>query len=373
MTDGYNKDVYHQLKYLKLRNEAGTAYNLQNQFPEGLMFFECLYGLGWADFISNLETDSEIYQEGIAEIEKSIKEINSDFSKSIFYDDTKLKDGAFFTGWSNYLLGKKLAIIPINDRSEYEVALFKENCKRISNALTESNTPYLETYLDQCWPADVTLCLASLAVHDRIFDAKYDTVQRDWIHEVKLRLDKNGLIPHSVNPVDGTVQIGAKGSSQSLILSFLPEIDSVFSNQQYSIFKNLFVEKRLGINAVREYPKGSEGNGDIDSGPVIWDIGTASTIVAHKACIENKDFALAIQIQNGIEAFGFPTHKEEKKYYLKGYLDIADVFIVWARSSTIIPSESNASWWQLGFHIRSILVLFPFIYLLFTIWKRYLK
>lgn len=368
--DGYNKDVYNQLKYLQLKNDAGAAYKMQELFPEGLMFFECLYGLAWADFISNFKTNSEIYNEGILEIDKCIKEVNSDFSKSIFYGETKLKNGAFFNGWSNYLLGKKLEIIPINNRSDNEIDLFKDNCNRISIALNESKTPYLETYPDECWPADVTLCLASLAVHDRIFDKKYDAIKTEWVEKVKLKLDKNGLIPHAVDAVDGKVLIEARGSSQSLILSFLPEIDSVFSNQQFSVFKKLFVESRLGLNAIREYPKGTNDYGDIDSGPVIWGIGTASTIVAQKASIKNNDFELALEIQNGIEAIGFPVNKDGKKYYLNGYLDIVDAFIVWSRSDDNITSKKNIFWWQLGFHLRSTLILFLFLYLLFLIWRQ---
>ncbi|BDD11909.1 hypothetical protein FUAX_43410 (plasmid) [Fulvitalea axinellae] len=365
----YDHELYSQLKYLQARREAGASQKMQDIFPEGLMFFESLYGLAWCDFISELDPDSELYREGINEIDNALAVIGTEESLSIFMGETLLKYGAFYTGWSNRLLGRKLEVLPINKRDKAEIKIFKENCERVSNALRISKIPFLETYPAEAWPADVCVCVSSLAIHDRIFPDKYDLVLKNWISHVKARLDSSGLIPHSVYWRTGEVLEEARGSSQSLILSFLPEIDHSFSREQYAVFKSMFLEKRLGLSAIREYPRGAEGTGDIDSGPVIWDIGTASTIVASRAAFANGDFQLVKELNNGIEEFGFPDIKDGKKYFLGGYLDIGDVFIAWTRSKR--SDYDGPPWWRLEFQLWSLLVIALNFLLLYLIWREF--
>ena len=366
---GVNLDVKAQLNYLKTRRDDGAAQEMQRLFPEGLMFFECLYGLAWADFLSNNKVSPETFAEGVREIDKSIKSVNSDLAKSIFPENTYLEYGAFYSGWSGYLMGRKLEILPRDQRTEKDINAFKNNTDKIAKAIAASHSPYLESYHGGCWPADVTICIATLALHDRIFEQKYTAIIAHWIEKVKLRLDENGLTPHSANSFTGKPLEEARGSSQSLILSFLPEIDSAFSKAQFAFFKKLFIQKRLDLSGVREYPIGQEGNGDIDSGPVIWGIGSAATIVAHRACLKNGDYALAQEIRNEIEAFGFPKTNDSKKYFLKGYLDIADAFIAWTRAADENKISPGNSWWQVGFHLWSVVISGVSVLAVVWIWK----
>ncbi|UII32868.1 hypothetical protein LVD17_03355 [Fulvivirga ulvae] len=167
---GINKDIYNQLNYLKSRNTAGAAEDMQTLYPEGLMFFECLYGLAWTDFISGMDIRSEVFQNGLTEIIKSI-------------------------------------------------------------------------------------------------------------------------------------------------------------------------------------------------------VTTAATIVSHRAALIHNDIQLAIEIRNEIEAFGFPETVNNKKYFLYGHLDIADAFIVWTRAANPSLQSGKPVWWQLNFHLWSILIIFPTTLSLFLIWR----
>ncbi|GAA0893864.1 hypothetical protein GCM10009122_35440 [Fulvivirga kasyanovii] len=368
--NGINRDLYAQLNYLNLRKADHAAEEMQYLYPEGLMFFECLYGLAWTDFLTGTEYNSEIFQDGLREIDKSLAATNSEAAKSIFQGKMLLTYGAFYNGWNNYLLGRKLEIIPQEKWSDVEINKFKVTCANIARALNSSSTPYLESYTNASWPADMVVCIASLALHDRLFEDKYTALIQNWLENVKQKQDQNGLIPHAVDAADGAVIEGARGSSQSLILSFLPEIDSSYSHHQYKLFKQLFIQKRLGLSAILEYPNGKTGKGDIDSGPVIWGIGPAATIVAHRAAIKHDDLQLAIEIRNTIEAFGFPETVDNKKYFLNGYLDIADAFIAWTRAANPSLKSEETEWWQLNFHLWSMIIISPVILGLFLIWRK---
>lgn len=366
-SNGYNKDVYEQLRYLKARKEKGASAEMQQLFPEGSLFFESFYGLAWCDLISSLDSESKVYKEGIVEIDRTLAVINSKNSKSVFDGEMLLEYGVFYSGWSNYVLGKKIELTPVENRKEKEIQIFKNNCEKIVEALSKSKSPFLESYKGQCWPADMSIAIASLATYDRVIKEEYDGVIKKWVTNVRTRLDSNDLIAHSVDE-KGYPEEAARGASQCLMLSFLPEIDETFSKEQYTRFKKLFVEKRLGLNAIREYPKNVEGYGDVDSGPVIWGIGTASTIVGHRAAQLNKDYKLSEELNNGIEAFGFPCISSEGKKFLGGYLDIADVFISWTRSYR--TGDVETTWWQWQFHLWTLLILIPFFFGLFLLWKK---
>ena len=121
--------------------------------------------------------------------------------------------------------------------------------------------------------------VASLSLHDKLFEPKYAQTIRDWLEKVKNQYDVNGMIPHSVRPSDGRPIEKARGSSQALMLIFLRDIDQQLASDQFKLFKEKFIDTKFGLTGIREYPKGEFGMGDVDSGPVVFGFGGAATIV----------------------------------------------------------------------------------------------
>lgn len=354
-----NQGVFAQLNYLKAQLKMGAGEQMQDIFPEGLMFMYALYGLTWADWLVAAPVTSEQFRQGIAEIDWTLLQMRSEQAKSIFPKGLPLEYGAFYTGWSNYLLGKKLALLASTQRDSSEVREFQEVCEKIYQAYQNQDVVFLESYQGAIWQADNVVCIASLALHDRTFTPKYQNFLQSWIGKVKLHLDpKTGLIPHSARSVSGTMGEGARGSSQNLMLNFLPEIDTSFAKSQFAKYRKHFLDSRFFLPAIREYPKGTEGEGDIDSGLIIYDIGAAASIVGIRAFAQNGDIQTAWQIRNGIEAFGFALDSKEQKYYLFGLLPIADAFIAWANAHVLFLQNDLGHGWQWGFHLLLLLVFF---------------
>lgn len=362
----YNNDVYHQLQFLKSKLHQGAGKDMQRLFPEGFIFINCLYGLSWVNLIEKLDHSSIIYQEGIQEINWTLDEVNSPRGKAVFRKYLPLEYGAFYKGWSNFLLGKKLLIQSEQERDSADVNLFFNNCIQISTSIKNSESPYLESYRSAAWPADGIIAVSSLALHDQIFGALFQKDLSDWLTKVKDKLDsKTGLIPHSVHSEDGATKEGARGSSQSLILNFLKEINSDFANQQFEIYRDKFSERRFGLPGIREYPKGKVGYGDIDSGPVILDIGGAASIVGQRTMGNYNDWDYYFGLRNCIETFGVGYTWNSKKRYIFGALPMADAFIAWSNSIEKIDDHKNVkSYWRLRFHLLSIIIVFILGYLL---------
>jgi hypothetical protein len=170
---------------------------------------------------------------------------------------------------------------------------------------------------------------------------------------------ETGLIPHSFSLINNK-GMEVRGSSLSLMLSFLPNIDPIFAQNQYKVYKNLFVQNKLGLPAVREYQIGISGGGDIDSGPVIWDVGGSASIVGIRAAAENGDFELAKSLRNSIEAFAFSTNYGGEKKYLFGQLPVIDGFMAWSNASILAANEPKNWGGSWTFFFLSLLFSIPF-------------
>ena len=370
-----NKDIILQLNFLehKLKDE-GLARKMQIIYPEGYFFSYVLYGLTWSELANNLTNDSLLLERALSEAKYAYNKIDSDSGKLIFSPELNPQYGIFYQGWKNYLLGKMLSAQTIIN--EKDLAEFTFNCEQISNAFIESESPYLESYPASSWPIDAFLAIASLQIYDDIVSVKYKAVITDWIEKVKSKLDpETGLIPHLTDNETGETIEGVRGSSISLILRILTEIDPEFAVQQFELYYKYFKLSILGFPAIREYPKGKSGFGDIDSGPVIFDIGFSGTIVSIGTLKSFGEFRTANLLSSTIETFGFPVTSDNKKKYLFEKLPIADAFISWSRISNTkdeIIEIKGTDTYRIGskflIHFYSITIFLILLFILY--WKK---
>jgi hypothetical protein len=358
--DTINMNQLKHLRYLSRIQRDGAALQMQSMYPEGFVFFNSLYGLAWAEFSHSVTPSSPLWNEAYSEVSVALSEVQSNSGKMTFEKDLPLPYGAFFNGWSGYLMASRLLMDTKKDSAD--IVTFREQCDQIAAAV--QLCVYPESYAEQAWPADVVMCMATLSLHDKMFTPQYQGVIMGWVQAVKGSLDEYGLIPHKVRPCSGETIESARGSSQALMLSMLPHIDDGLAMDQYAGFRQNFMDTRLGLFGIREYPLSTSGNGDIDSGPVVLQMGAAATIVGIRAAAMNNDHLLAHRLSQGIEAFAAATTSSHEKRYLFGTLPVADAFLAWAHSST--PLYPNPPLWiPVRFHTISLLVIAaPFLLML---------
>ena len=357
-------DILHQLNYIGSELKSNDLGNrMQKLFPEGYVFIHALYGLAWCELATaDSFNDPMLKSQALNEALFAYDEISSSKSFARFDSQLTPQYGIYYLGWKNYLLSKILCIdTNFSNANKYKKA-FVEQCESIDNALQQSPTPYLESYESQTWPADMFVAMASLKQHDQLFIPKYKATLHQWINKIQLLLDsKSNMLPHSVESKTGKPTEGSRGSSMSLMLRLLAEIDPEMAQQQYKLYKKYFVTTTCGLPSIREYPKGTEGQGDIDSGPVIFGIGFSATIVSIGTFSKLGAQKESDQQYKTIHAFGFDyTHKNTKRYVF-GLLPIADAFIAWGQATALhsIASPNQPSlFWSFRFHIYSIVLLF---------------
>lgn len=353
-----------QLNFIGRAIEEGADTDMQDLYPEGYMFLNCLYGLAWCDALSDLPLRPAVSKHGLSQVHNALVRVQSNQARAIFSSELNLPYGAYYTGWSTYLLGRKLQL----DRNDTTgVYRFRFVCSQIAKAVDAEIFP--ESYPSMAWPADAVLCIASLTLHDKLFPGKYHKTIRNWIAKVRQHLDPDGLIPHAAMS-NGKLMEGARGSSQCLMLSFLNDIDSAFAAEQFALFSQRFIDSRFGVKGIREYPLGVFGLGDVDSGPVIFGMGGAASIVGIRALGTYKHNATH-ELQHGIEAFALPLENQNEKKYLFGMLPMADAFITWSQGSADVSDgdseQRRALPWK--FIVLSGLLILSCAALLYWFWR----
>jgi hypothetical protein len=362
--DSINVDLIKQLHGLKGAFMNRADDEMQDIYPEGYIFMNALYGLAWCNTINEMDHHSELFLEGHQEIQNSFNRINSEKGTSIFDETLPLSFGAFYSGWSTYLLGQKLSIEFAIERDSNEVNFLKQQCEKI--ALSLKNDLYPWSYYGGVWPADGAVCVAALSIHDDLFEKKYTEVIRHWVSQVRVPLDENGLIPHSVNSKNEVIE-NARGSSLSLSLIFLKEIDQEFAQQQFLLYKDKFLDSRMGLTGIREYPKGDFGLGDVDSGPVLLQMGAAATIVGMQTMNVYGEYETSQKISSTIEAGGFPMTNQSERFYLFKQLPMADAFIAWSHSAMKMQRPTEPSFKK--FHTYTVGMAVVLLSILWFFWK----
>jgi hypothetical protein len=363
-----NADVLKQLYFLRrMLHEENTGEEMQSLYPEGYVFIYALYALTWCDVVEMSEPESVHWQEGRREVSFCLNALDSPAGKRVFNPDLPLTYGAFYRGWTAYVQGRYLQISDAAERDSTVFRQFQDECLAISKAITQTEKPYLESYRDLAWPADNIVCLATLALHDRITEPRFQEVRNEWLGRIKASLvPEYEMIPHGYDLEGNRPLEGVRGSSQSLMLSFLFDVDSVFAKEQYQQYREHFLAYRLGLPGIREYPKGEIGMGDIDSGPVVLGIGGAASIVGIKAATKYGDWELATALRGGVSALLFPRSGEKEKCYLFGQLPMLDAFMAWSNAEICETEDLTTNNWRWRFQLISSLIVG---FCLFLIWK----
>lgn len=353
--------VLQQLAHLRKELDEGAAKDMQQMFPEGAVFTYAMYGLACAETAGALPDTSAMRKQWTAEARCAFVAIESPEARRIFSADLSPPHGIFYTGWSAFLCGSILKSTPVAEWATRDTAYFLGACANIERALRTNSSLWLQSYYGAAWPADNTVAIAALRLHDKLFPPRYKLLIDNWLHAVRQKLDTTtGLIPHSADAFTGAMQESPRGSSQSLVIRLLTEIDPAFAREQYVLFRRQFAGSVCGLPAIREYPAGYSGAGDIDSGPVVFGIGSSATIVGLGTALAVGDNELAEPVEQTIEALGIPLSVGGQKFYAGGALPVADAFLVWSKSAHLRVATPLAlppavpHWWRLPAHTISL-------------------
>ncbi|MGI5401309.1 hypothetical protein ACQEVG_18025 [Streptomyces sp. CA-135486] len=354
--------VVRQLSFLRAQLNGKAGDEAQQQFPEGYFFIHALYGLSWVEI--GLRDPAGKRAAALREARWALRQLDSPAGRAPFSANLVPRHGVFYRGWSNWLRGGILGLQTAGQRQPSELRRFADDSAALGAAFEGSASPFLHAYPGQAWPVDSTVAMASLRLHDTLLPPRFSKTVQRWLHGVRQRLDpRTGLLPHRVDAATGEPVEVARGSSQSLIQRFLPDVDPVFADEQYRRFRDQYVTWPLGLGpAVREYPDGMDGPADVDSGPLPLGVSLSASVVTIGAAQIHHDAPLAAALAQSSEFVGLPVDTPWTKRYAFGLLPIGDAFLAWSKAArpsvarAASPPPSTVSpWWPTP--LLSILVV----------------
>ena len=308
-----------QLGWLR-RVTVTAAPKMQQFFPEGEFFQWALPGLA----AGALARDGVAASSNLALLEEAIVATGEPRVVNRFGNNDLLPHGAFHHGWRLLLLVDRAALTgDPSHRSEVTV-----EASRVMASLDEEPLP--TSYPGQAWPCDAVVAMAAVHRAAQIVDLPGLPELTDrWFQGMEQYRDEAGLLVHRRG--DDL----ARGSSQALIQSFLPDIDPERAAREWPVFKARFLSATLGLVGVRDYPHGEGGSGDVDSGVLVDGISLSASAVTLAAARRHGDLELATVLDRQADLLGLPLPARGGAAFAFGLVPVGDAFVAWARSAPL--------------------------------------
>jgi hypothetical protein len=220
---------------------------------------------------------------------------------------------AAWLGYTNLVLSVHRSLDPASRFAGVNDALTEALARRI--ATDETGIP--ETYPGERYPVDVAAGIASIGLYDRVTGADHGALLSTWTTTLRARYRVDGLLVQSVWR-DGAPADAPRGSGTFLAAYFLSFWDTALAAELYQGGRAALYDTVGGLGVMREYPKGQDGKGDIDSGPIIAGFGVSSTGFAIGAARATGDLATAEALARTATVMGAPVDTGGVRHWKTG-------------------------------------------------------
>ncbi|CAN5828369.1 hypothetical protein BH09VER1_BH09VER1_42170 [soil metagenome] len=220
---------------------------------------------------------------------------------------------AAYLGYVNFLLGLYRQIAPANQFTGLNDRITATLVRRFN----ASPTGLIATYPNQWYPVDNTPGLASIALHGQATGRDYSALlaREEAIFRSHLLDPVSGLLIQAFDGKGQPVDLG-RGSGSALGAFFLTRAWPKLSGELFDSIRKNLATSLLGFGAIREYPNGISGVGDIDSGPIILGFGFSATGFSLAGARAFGDSALFARLYSSAILAGAPTTRGDRLDFL---------------------------------------------------------
>jgi hypothetical protein len=211
-----------------------------------------------------------------------------------------------------------------------------------------------ETYPGELYLPDNAVALAALALAERagIAPAEPALSARNLLEKIEKKYadPTTGLLPFRLTPAcASTGELRASGAAWSLL--YLAHVDEAHALQGYEALRKNFLDQPVpGLLGVREWPRGVDRSGDVDSGPLALGLSPAATGFTVALARRAGDQGTLRGLLDTAELAGFSLSWRGRRGYLTAPL-VGDAILLAARaplrpampSSSPSPSSSSSS------------------------------
>jgi len=149
----------------------------------------------------------------------------------------------------------------------------------LAEELAEAKLHLRDDYPNECYPADMLWAVAAIQRAARLENTRHDELAKSLIAAFDGPLKAaEGLPAFQADSRSGRILQGARGCGNSGILLFAAELDPAVAGRWYGAYEEGFWKDTGWIAGFTEMPRGSrEDLMDVDSGPVLCEVGSVSS------------------------------------------------------------------------------------------------
>jgi hypothetical protein len=196
--------------------------------------------------------------------------------------------------------------------------------------MEESPVLGAESYPNECWIFCNTVAIAAIKLSDVLDGPRHEDFIERWIEIAKREMldPETGLLYASYD-VTGAPFQGPEGSSIWMAAHCLQLVDEEFARDQYERAKKELARSVLGFGYAREWPLSYKGPPDVDSGPVIAGISTASSGLAFMGASAFDDTDYFRRLLASLGFAGFPLETDGRLQFCASN-QVGDAVVLYA-------------------------------------------
>lgn len=223
-------------------------------------------------------------------------------------------EGHGYLGYANLAL----SMLRLVDSSTRHAALNDELTEALARRLEAAPHALFETYPGEAYPPDMAMVAGSIALHDCATGRPERAFMPVWRQSFRRYIDRDSGLLYQAARASTGVTIGAPRGSGAAIAAYATSFaDAELSRELYGGLRRQSLSV-LGFGMMREYPASRSGDGDIDSGPVLFGVGVSATGFALAAARLHGDHQLFTELYRTVDLFGVPLRDREGRHFMSG-------------------------------------------------------
>ncbi len=190
----------------------------------------------------------------------------------------------------------------------------------LARRLAEAPFALVETYPGEAYPADVASMIGALGLHERAGGSDHRALLRRVAEMWRARwIDPgSGLLYQRGDAATGLPAGPPRASGTALAIYFLSFADTELARELFGALSRRQRARFLGFGGFREYPAGQDGEGDIDSGPVVFGVSVSATGFGLAGARAAGDRALFTSLYRTADLFGVPVDRASGRRFATG-------------------------------------------------------
>ncbi|MEM7157242.1 MAG: hypothetical protein AAF799_30595 [Myxococcota bacterium] len=221
---------------------------------------------------------------------------------------------AAYLGYLNLLLSVHRHLDPDSRYAELNDRI----SAHLEQRLAQSPIGLVQTYPGETYPVDNTAIFGALAMHQRVSGIDHGAALRTAAQTFARTRDERGLLIQKVDSDSGHTVDGPRGSGTALATYFTSFWSEEHSRSLYDAMHENLRREVLGFGAIREYPPGVDGRGDIDSGAVVFGVSVSASGFALAGARIHHDQETFTDLLATATLFGAPVDRDGRRNFALG-------------------------------------------------------